>query len=310
MTYIMGEYDEALQTILKKGIRTSNRTGTDCLTVFGMQTRYRIDECFPILTKRKVFPKAIFAELLWMLSGSTNINDLEKLGSKIWTAWRDPAFEQRNGYDDGELGPIYGWSFRHYGGDYDKRKIARSPASTQYRQLNPYALLAEDCATEEVGFDQVQYIIDELKSNKSSRRLIINLWDPKIMTSDKVKLPCCHYAFNLFVDNNDNLSGMLTQRSADYPVGVGSGNICFYAALIYMFAQQCGLKPYELIHSTANSHIYVDQVEATEEYLSRPEIDSPKLILNKANDINSYSLADFIIQDYNPAKIIKFPVTV
>ena len=284
--YIMEEYDDILKKILKKGIRKSNRTGVDTLSLFGTQSRYKIDEYFPILTKRKLFPKSIFAELLWMLSGSTNVNDLEKMGSKIWTAWRDPEFEKRNNYNDGEFGPIYGWSFRHFGGDYSKRHLK-----------------------DQNGFDQINYIVNELRTNKMSRRLLINLWDPNVMTSDKVRLPCCHYSFQLSVDNNDNLSGMLTQRSCDLPVG-SPANIYFYSALIYMFAQQCNLNPYELIYSCADAHIYVNQINAVEEYLSRPNIDSPKLSLNKANDIYSYKLEDFVVNEYNPAPAIKFEVAV
>jgi thymidylate synthase len=284
--YILGEYDKALEQILTDGIRMPNRTGTDTLAIHGMTCRYRIDERFPIPTRRKSFYKSIFAELLWMLSGSTNVNDLNKLGSKIWDFWKDPEFEKRNGYGDGELGPIYGWSFRNFGLDYN------------YRNAPTFG-----------GFDQVQYLIDELKKNKFSRRALINLWDPSVMTTDKVKLPTCHYDFQVLVDNNDRMTGILTQRSGDWLPGI-SANIFFYSAFMYMLSQQTGYKPYELVHNIGSAHLYVNQIDAAKEYLSRPIIDSPKLNLKQAKDIFSYSLDDFCVEGYNPGEIIKVPIAV
>lgn len=303
MTYIMQEYDNALATILKRGIRKSNRTGVDTLSIFGMQTRYRIDAHFPILTKRKMFYKSVFAELLWMLSGSTNVNDLEALGSKIWSPWRDKEFEQKNGYADGELGPIYGWNLRYFGVDYNERNIVN-----ETNTIESNGLIKNDYK-EVIGCDQIAFMMNELKTNKFSRRILFNLWDPNVVTTDKVKLPPCHYTFQLTVDNNDQLSGMLTQRSADYPIGVPA-NIQFYSALIYMFAQQADLKPYEFIHSTADSHIYVNQIKEVEEYLSRDVPVSPKLELVKASSIDEYKIQDFVITDYNPLSIIKIPVAI
>jgi thymidylate synthase len=284
--YILQDYDDALENILKNGFRTTNRTGIDTLTLFGLQTRYKIDEFFPIPTKRKYVYKSIFAELLWMLSGSTNVNDLEKLGSKIWTAWRDKEFEKRNGYADGELGAVYGFQMRNFGGDYNLRN--------------------QDIDN---GFDQIAFLVNELKSNKFSRRILLNLWNPKDMVSDKVRLPCCHFNLQLLVDNNDNLTGILTQRSGDFLPGC-SANIFFYSALIYMLAQQTNLKPCELIYNVGNAHVYVDQLDAANEYLTRPKVDSPKLILNKAQDIFSYTLDDFSVINYNPLAKIKIPVAV
>ena len=285
--YIMEEYDNSLENILKNGIYQKNRTGIPTYSIFGTQARYKIDKRFPILTKRKMFPKSIFAELLWMLSGSTNINDLEAMGSKIWSPWRDKEFEIKNGYSDGELGPIYGWQMRFSGGDYSKRN--------NINEIN--------------GFDQISYMINELKNNKFSRRILFNLWNPIDMTSDKIKLPCCHYTFQLYVDNNDRLSGMLTQRSCDLPIGAPA-NIFFYSLLIYMFAQQCNLEPYEFVHSIANAHIYENQIESVKEYLSRPNVNSPILRLNKATSIDDYKLEDLIIEEYNPLPKIIIPIAV
>ncbi len=279
--YILSDYDKTLKRILNEGIRRPNRTGIDTLALFGTQCRYRIDKYFPIPTKRKAFYRSIFAELLWMISGSTNINDLNKLGSKIWDFWGDSEFEKRNGYSSGELGPIYGWSFRNFGGDYNKTN----------------------------GFDQVSYLINELKENKFSRRALINLWDPNVMTTDKVKLPTCHYSFQVVVDNENRLTGILTQRSGDWLPGV-SANVYFYSAFLYMIGQQIGLIPYELVHNVADSHIYINQLDAANEYLTRPEINAPTLKLKPAKDIFSYTVDDFVVENYISGDIIKVPVAV
>lgn len=219
-----------------------------------------------------------------MLSGSTNVNDLEALGSKIWSPWRNKEFEEKNNYQDGELGPIYGWQFRHFGGDYSKRH------------------------SENTGFDQVTNIINQIKLDKSSRRLMINLWNPNDMFSDKVRLPCCHYAINFLIENN-NLTGILHQRSGDVLPGI-SANIMFYSAFIYMIAQQTGLKPYQLVHNIDNAHIYVNQIEAAKLYLNKPIIDSPQLILHNKPSIFNYTVQDLEIINYNPLDNIKIPVMV
>jgi thymidylate synthase len=285
--YVLQDYDKTLEKIINEGMRKPNRTGIDTLTLFGVSCRYRIDEFFPIPTKRKAFYKSIFAELLWMLSGSTNINKLEQMGSKIWSAWRDPEFAKRNNYGIDELGPIYGWSFRHFGADYE----------------------GEWYKDDDFGFDQVSYLINELKANKYSRRALINLWDPRVMTTDKVRLPCCHYSFQVLVDEQDRMTGILTQRSGDWLPGI-SANIFFYSAFLYMIGQQTGYKPYELVHNVADAHCYVNQLDAAKEYLARPERDAPKLNLQKARDIFSYQVEDFVVEGYSPGEVIKVPVTV
>lgn len=279
--YLMEPYDAALEQILKFGKRRKNRTGIDTLSVFGMQTRYQIDKFFPILTKRKIYYKSIFAELLWILSGSTNVHDLEKLGSKIWTPWIDKDFEERNGYQSGDLGPTYGWMARSFGGKYPDKST---------------------------GFDQVSYLVSEVKNNPDSRRIIMNLWDGSVVTTDKVRLPPCHFCFQLNVDDG-RLSGMLTQRSGDYPVGC-CANVQFYSALTHMIAQQCDLIPHEFVHSVADAHCYVNQVEQIEEYLSRNPKPSPTLNLKRADDIFSYQLTDFEVLNYDPHPVIKMSVAV
>lgn len=296
MSYILEEYDNALENILRKGVKKSNRTGVDTISLFGMQTRYRIDEKFPILTRRKVWPKAIFAELLWFISGSTNNKDLQALGSNIWTPWVDKDFENKHGYIEGSLGPVYGFQLRHFGGEYGNGSNHEfcnevEPTWKQYGHG---------------GFDQLEYIIKEIKENPESRRILWSLWNPNDL--NKMRLPPCHVMFQLYVSDN-KLSGMLTQRSADYVIGA-CANTQFYSALIYMLAQQTGYQPYEFIHSTGDSHIYTNQIEAVEEYLSRDKPESPSLELKQEKSMYDYTTTSFLLKDYKPLKAIKIPVTV
>lgn len=284
MSYILKPYDDVLEKILNEGDDNPTRTGIICRSLTGVQCHYDISEYFPIPTRRYYAYKSIFKELLWMLSGSTNVNDLEKMGSKIWSAWKDPNFEKKHGYKDGELGPIYGHQMRYFGGEYGSD--------------NPG------------GFDQVSFLVNELKNNRYSRRIMMDLWNPNDVCSDRVKLPPCHFNFYCNVDSKDRLTGILTQRSGDWLPGV-SANIFFYSAFIYMLAQQTGYKPYKLVHNVHNAHIYINQLDAVKEYLSRKETpSSPKLVLNKAKDIFSYEINNFVITNYNPLEKINVPVAV
>lgn len=288
--YLMQDYDDALEKILKHGIRKTNRTGVDTLSLFGMQSRYRIDERFPLLTGRKIRHKSMVGELLWFLSGSTLNQDLKDLGCGFWTPWLDKEFEKENGFVDGAFGPLYGFQLRHFGGHYGN-------GSSEIKDNPLYG---------EGGFDQLAYMVDLLKNNPNDRRILFSLWNPKMM--HQMRLPPCHYTFQCYT-HDGKLSGMLTQRSCDFPVGVPF-NIAFYSALIYMLAQQADLEPYEFVHTTADSHIYVNQIEAVEEYLSRSKPDSPVLRIEKADSIEDYKPSNFILEDYNPEPEIKFEVAV
>ncbi len=280
MAYIMEPYDRALEYILKNGVKRPDRTGTGTVSIFGYQTRYRIDEDFPIVTRRKLWPRSIFCELLWLLSGSSNNKDLQAMGVNFWTPWVDKEFEKKHGFEEGELGPVYGFQMRHFDGDYK---------------------------TKTGGTDQLAYLINEIKTNPYSRRLLTSYWNPNQL--EQMKLPPCHYTFQIYIDDDGRMSGMLTQRSADYPVGVPA-NIQFYSAFIYMLAQQTGYQPYEFVHNTGDTHIYIDQIQAVEEYLATPIIDSPQLNLHMAEDIYTYTPEDFELVGYNPGPNIKMPISV
>jgi thymidylate synthase len=177
---------------------------------------------------------------------------------------------------------------RHFGGKY-------SPGEKN------------DCLPGCEGFDQIKWLVEEIKTNYTSRRLVVSLWNPNdILIS---RLAPCHYCFHVDIDDEKRLSISLTQRSADYPVGI-CANIQFYSALCYMLSQQTGCKPYKLIHHTEDSHIYVNQIKQVEDYLSRDPVESPILNLKHAKDIFSYAVDDFEVINYNPHPPIKIPVAV
>lgn len=275
--YLMSPYDEIVKKILDEGQIKENRTGEKTRAIFGTQTRYRIDEYFPILTRRKVWPKAVFGELITFISGKTTNSDFVENKCKFWTPWVDEEWAKSKGYVSDAFGPIYGFQLRYFDGYYGNGKSDQKNYGKG-------------------GFDQLNYVIDLLKNNPNSRRILFDLWNPKNLGNQR--LPPCHYSFQLFV-NDDKLSGMLTQRSADWYLGSGA-NICFYSALIYMLSQQCGYEPFELVYSTGDTHIYENQLDGIEEYLSRDKPDSPQLILHKAEDIGSYTQDCFRVVDYNP----------
>lgn len=313
MSYVMKPYDEALEEILENGVvRTNKRTGIKTLAVFGMLKRYKISESFPVLSRRKVWPKSIFAELLWFLSGSTNNKDLQALGANIWNPWVDAEFEKKHGYVAGSFGPVYGFQLRHFGGYYGSG--ADEPEQqVPYEEPIEFGGMKRGLRTipgrkyGEGGFDQLTWMVNRIKEDPSCRRILFSLWNPAQVA--KQKLPPCHYAFQVFIDDDGRMSGHLTQRSCDFPIGVPA-NIQFYSALVYMLAQQTGYTPHEFVHNTVDSHIYWDQIDAVKKYLASPPVDSPTLNLNKAEDILSYKMEDFVLQGYNPGPKIEIPVAV
>jgi thymidylate synthase len=287
--YLMQPYDDALQEILDDGVyRTNQRTGIRTKSIFGMLKRYKLNtDFFPIATKRKVWPGSVFSELLWFISGSTSNEDLVKLGCKFWNPWVDEDFTKKNGFEEGVFGPVYGFQLRHFGGSYNKG--------------------IHNSAYGRGGFDQLDWVINRIKEDPSCRRTLWSLWNPQDVS--KMKLPPCHMGFQVLIDDDRNLTGIMTQRSCDFPIGVPA-NIQFYSALTVMIAQQTGCTPYEFVHETHDSHIYEDQLDAVKEYLALPEIDSPKLKINKAEDIYSYQPSDFKLTDFNSGPKLEIPVAV
>ncbi len=287
MNYLMGGYDFTLQDILKYGKTNYNkRTKISCKSVIGVVNRYNLskDGHFPILTRRKVWPRAIFAELLWFISGSTNNQDLQALGSNIWTPWAEKYAKDGRALFPGDLGPIYGFQLRHFGGKYSPDGKHRG------------------------GIDQLKCMVEKLNTDPTSRDNLFSLWNP--MDLSQMSLKPCHVMYQVSVNDDGELTGTLTQRSCDFPIGVPA-NIQFYSALTIMLAQQTGLKAKEFVHFTVDSHIYENQTSAVEEYLSRPAFpESPKLHINKASHIFDYKLDDFVLDKYTSLPKIDIPVAV
>lgn len=303
MSYAIQPYDEALELLLKKGKEKSNkRTGIKTKFLPGILSRYDLTQSFPLVTKRKIWPKSIWAELLWFISGSTNNNDLNALGAKIWDPWVDPEFEKKHGYAKGCFGPVYGFQLRHFGGYYGNGigGVTNSDKnhSPESKDINLYG---------EGGFDQLDFMVNRIKEDSSCRRILFSLWNPKEVS--KMKLPPCHYTYQVMVDDNGEMTGSLTQRSCDFFIGIPA-NIQFYSTLTMMLAQQTGYKATEFVHYMVDSHIYYDQIPAVEEYLSLPSYDCPNLTINKADDIYSYKLSDFNLSDYQCGPVVKAPVAV
>ena len=288
--YLCKSYDDSLRQILENGVSRSNtRTNIKTLSIFGMMNRYRLNtEFFPIITKRKVWPKAVFAELLWFLSGSTNNKDLKNLGCNFWTPWVDHEFEKKHGFEEDSFGPVYGFQLRHFGGNYNNGI-----------QNSEYGLN---------GFDQLSWVINRIKEDHSCRRTLWTLWNPNDV--EKMRLPPCHMLYQILVDDKRQMTGIMYQRSCDFPIGVPA-NVQFYSALTMMIAQQTNCTPYEFVHFTADSHIYASQFQGVNDYLNRAESpSSPKLKINKAKDIFSYKIDDFCLTEYNPLDKIDIPVAV
>ena len=294
--YLMQPYDDALQEILEHGVKKSNqRTGVETLAIFGMLKRYRLDtEYFPILTRRKVWPMSVFSELLWYLEGSTSNERLVELGCKFWTPWVDDEWTDQHDFVPNVFGPVYGFNLRHFGGNYNKG-IHDEVGQTGVRGYGFG------------GFDQLEYVMGRIKTDPSCRRIIWSLWNPQEINN--MRLPPCHLLFQILIDDERRMTGMMYQRSCDFPIGVPA-NIQFYSAITIMLAQQTDCTPYEFVHVTADSHIYADQIDAVKAYLDLPVIDSPKLSIQKAADIYSYKPEDFVLADFDTGPKLDIPVAV
>ncbi|KAM5304334.1 thymidylate synthase isoform 1-T1 [Glossophaga mutica] len=282
------QYLGQIEHILRSGFRKDDRTGTGTLSVFGMQARYSLRDEFPLLTTKRVFWKGILEELLWFIKGSTNAKELSARGVKIWDANGSRAFLDSLGFssrEEGDLGPIYGFQWRHFGAEY---KDMDSDYSGQ-------------------GVDQLQKVIDTIKTNPDDRRIILCAWNPKDLPF--MALPPCHALCQFYVVNGE-LSCQLYQRSADMGLGVPF-NIASYSLLTYMIAHITGLKPGDFVHTLGDAHIYLNHVELLKMQLQREPRPFPKLrILRKVETIDDFRAEDFQIEGYNPHPTIKMEMAV
>lgn len=264
----MKVYHDLVRHVLEHGHKKEDRTGTGTLSVFGYQMRFNLAEGFPLLTTKKVHLKSIIHELLWFLQGSTNIDYLKQHGVTIWDEWAD---------EQGNLGPVYGYQWRNW----------PKPDGSH--------------------IDQITQVVDAIKRNPDSRRLIVSAWN--VADIEQMKLPPCHAFFQFYVADG-KLSCQLYQRSADIFLGVPF-NIASYALLTMMVAQVCGLKLGDFVHTLGDAHIYLNHLDQVNEQLSRTPYPLPSMHLNPdVQDIFGFRFEDFTLENYQSHPAIKAPVAV
>ncbi len=264
----MKQYHDLLKHVLAHGHKKEDRTGTGTISVFGYQMRFNLAEGFPLLTTKKVHLKSIIHELLWFLQGSTNIQYLKDNGVTIWDEWAD---------EHGNLGPVYGYQWRNW----------PKPDGTHV--------------------DQIAQVVESIKKNPDSRRLIVSAWN--VADVDKMKLPPCHAFFQFYVADG-RLSCQLYQRSADIFLGVPF-NIASYALLTMMVAQVCQLQPGDFVHTLGDAHIYLNHLTQVDEQLARAPRALPTMRINPdVKDIFGFKFEDFTLEGYDPHPAIKAPVAV
>ncbi len=264
----MKQYLDLMQHVLDHGTQKHDRTGTGTLSVFGYQMRFNLQEGFPMVTTKKLHLKSIIHELIWFLSGDTNIKYLKENGVRIWDEWAD---------ENGNLGPVYGSQWRSWPKP-DGQKI-----------------------------DQITQIINAIKNNPDSRRIIVSAWN--VAEIENMALPPCHAFFQFYVADG-KLSCQLYQRSADIFLGVPF-NIASYALLTMMVAQVCGLAYGDFVHTLGDAHLYNNHIEQTNLQLTRAPKDLPKMHINPAvKNIFDFKFEDFTLENYDPHPHIKGAVAV
>jgi len=262
------QYLDLLEELLERGARKSDRTGTGTLSVFGRQMRFPLEDSFPLLTTKKLHLKSILYELLWFLRGDTNVRWLQERGVTIWDEWAD---------ENGELGPVYGYQWRHW----------RTPEGAE--------------------IDQIAKVIESLRKKPESRRHIVSAWNPADV--ERMALPPCHLLFQFYVAEG-RLSCQMYQRSADLFLGVPF-NIASYALLTLMVAQVAGLKRGEFVLTLGDAHLYLNHLEQAREQLRRAPRPFPRMRLNpEVKDLAAFRYEDFTLQGYDPHPAIRAPIAV
>jgi thymidylate synthase len=261
------QYLDLLAELLERGASKSDRTGTGTLSLFGRQMRFALADSFPLLTTKKLHLKSIIYELLWFLRGDTNVRWLQERGVTIWDEWADAQ---------GELGPVYGYQWRHW----------RTPDGRE--------------------IDQIGHVVESVRRNPDSRRHMVLAWNPADV--DKMALPPCHALFQFYVADG-RLSCQMYQRSADVFLGVPF-NIASYALLTLMVAQVTGLSPGEFVLALGDVHLYRNHVEQAREQLVRAPRPFPRMRLTPKRDLFAFQYEDFVIEGYDPHPAIKAPIAV
>ena len=274
----MQQYLDFLSRILDEGAPKGDRTGTGTISIFGHQMRFDLSKGLPAVTTKKIHWPSVVHELLWFLSGETNVGYLQNNGVRIWNEWAD---------ENGDLGPVYGFQWRNWNGD---------------------------------NIDQIKELIDNLKKNPNSRRMLVSAWNPSVLpdtsksfneniSQGKAALPPCHALFQFYV-NDGKLSCQLYQRSADIFLGVPF-NIASYSLFTLMIAQVCGYMPGDFIHTFGDAHIYTNHFDQVKLQLTRSPKQLPTIEINsKITDIFNFSFEDFKLINYDPDPHIKGDVAV
>lgn len=277
-------YLDLIRYVKDFGTQKGDRTGTGTRSVFGAQMRFDLADGFPLLTTKKIHTKSVIHELLWFLKGDTHVKYLQDNGVRIWNEWATAEQTARFGRQAGDLGAIYGHQWRNFGASQD-----------------------ENGNYHDDGIDQIAQVVEQIKTNPNSRRLIVTGWNPK--EADQVALPPCHTLFQFFVADG-KLSCQLYQRSADLFLGVPF-NIASYALLTHMVAQVCDLAVGEFVWTGGDCHLYNNHLEQVEEQLSRTPYALPTLALNPdIKDIFAFGFDDIAIQNYQCHPTIKGEVAV
>ncbi|GAF14454.1 thymidylate synthase [Bacillus sp. JCM 19046] len=264
----MQQYLQLCEHVLTNGSQKSDRTGTGTISTFGYQMRFNLEDGFPVITTKKIHLRSIIHELLWFLKGDTNVAYLQDNGVRIWNEWAD---------ETGELGPVYGKQWRSWEGANGKT------------------------------IDQIKEVVEQIKTNPDSRRLIVNAWN--VAEIDEMALAPCHCLFQFYV-HDGKLSCQLYQRSADVFLGVPF-NIASYALLTMMMAQVTGLKPGEFVHSFGDAHLYLNHLDQAKEQLTRDPKPLPTMKLNsEVTDLFAFTYDDFELQEYHAHPHIKAEVSV
>ncbi len=262
------QYLDLLAHVLARGAKKTDRTGTGTLSVFGAQMRFDLADSFPLLTTKKLHLKSIIYELLWFLTGDTNVRWLQERGVSIWDEWAD---------ENGELGPVYGYQWRHW----------RTPDGRE--------------------IDQITQVVDAIRQKPDSRRHIVTAWNPADV--DRMALPPCHALFQFYVAEG-KLSCQMYQRSADLFLGVPF-NIASYALLTLMIAQVTGHAPGEFVLTLGDAHLYLNHLDQAREQLARTERPFPRMRLApQVKDLFAFRFEDFTLEGYDPHPAIKAPIAV
>lgn len=288
--YVLMEFDLNLKKVLDQGYEMSDRTGTGIKFLPFVSTTIDISERIPVPTRRKTNWKSMLKEYLWFLTGSDKIEDLEKMGSKVWNPWKDEQWAETNGFHSSSIGYGYGPNLIHCGGDLNDL------------DSNP-------------GVNQIDYVINELRNNPNSRRILFSFWRGDKVQKKDVVLNCCHLIYHFVVTPDKNgemkdLNCCVYARSTDAFVGALSTNLQGASFYTYMIAQQVGMKPNKINFVSGNFHIYNNHINLVKEYINRPIVKSPKLLLNKKQSIYDYVADDFVLEEYSPLEKMEVPISI